>query len=67
MKEEATFVSLDFNNDLNRSTQTNAKKNPLLKEFVLPDFKTVKKGYFRDYEAGINPMLLSDKELKEQL
>jgi len=65
MKEEVSFVSLDFNRDLNLSTQYNPKQNSLLKEFVLPDFKTVKKGYFRDYEAGINPMFLSDKELKE--
>ena len=41
-------------------------KNPLMKEFVLPDYKNIKHGFIRDPTPSINPMLLTDKELREQ-
>ena len=41
--------------------------NPYLKEFVLPDYKTIKRGYVRDPEPHMPTALMSEKELKEQL
>lgn len=43
IKESVTFVSEKFAQDLEIS-----KAGGLAKEFVLPDYKTVKRGYVRD-------------------
>jgi len=66
IKESLAFVSQNFAQDLQTSTQSKFMKNPLMKEFVLPDYKNIKQGYVRDATPSINPMLLTDKELREQ-
>ena len=45
VKEDACFVSLDFNGDMKiaRSKQDNT----ILRDYVLPDFTTIKRGYVR--------------------
>lgn len=41
--------------------------NPYLKEFVLPDYKTISKGFVRDPEPQLPEALMSEKELREQV
>lgn len=38
-----------------------------MKEFVLPDYKTIKQGYAREPEPQLPQALMTDKELREQL
>lgn len=45
MKEQLCYIAKDFQAELDICQQ---KVNPIVKEFVLPDFKGVKKGYPRD-------------------
>jgi len=45
-----SFVSTDFREDLETAVQDQVL-NSMLKEFVLPDYKTVKRGYVREPEA----------------
>jgi hypothetical protein len=45
IKEELCYVARDFQTELDISAQ---KVNPIVKEYVLPDSKGVKKGYSRD-------------------
>ena len=47
IKEESCFVSQDFENDL-EIVNNNPIVNPYRKEFVLPDYKNIAKGYFRE-------------------
>ena len=39
--------------------------NPYLKEYVLPDYKTIKKGFVRDPEPQMPAALMSEKELRK--
>jgi actin-related protein 6 len=66
IKESLSFVSLDFKRDLDLAVQDQVS-NPYLQEFVLPDYKTIKKGYVRDPEPQMPQALMSEKELREQL
>lgn len=45
MKEQLCYVSNNFQGDLDICQQ---RVNPILKEFVLPDYKSIKKGFVRD-------------------
>ena len=45
IKEQLGFVSTDFQLDMDVCQQ---KVNPIDKEYVLPDYKTTKKGFVRD-------------------
>lgn len=45
IKEQTCFVSNDFSEDM-------ARANSLLKEYVLPDYKTIKKGFVREELEG---------------
>jgi actin-related protein 6 len=46
MKEQVCYVAKDFQEEL--EICCTQKVNPVVKEYVLPDYKTVKKGYARD-------------------
>jgi len=61
-KEDACYVSLDFNGDLALAKQR-PPTNTILREYVLPDFSEIDKGYMR------NPMTKDDgkAQLDEQL
>ncbi len=45
MKESLCYVAKDFQKELDICHQ---KVNPIIKEFVLPDYKGIKKGFVRD-------------------
>ncbi len=46
MKEQVCYVAKDFQEEL--EICCTEKVNPVVKEYVLPDYKTVKKGFARD-------------------
>ncbi|XP_044735335.1 actin-related protein 6 [Chrysoperla carnea] len=46
-KEDCCYVSLDFKSDLEK-TRLRGKANDILKEYVLPDYNVVKRGYIQD-------------------
>ncbi|CAL8080484.1 unnamed protein product [Calicophoron daubneyi] len=46
-KEDACFVSTDFWNDL-ENCRANPKRNPIMREYVLPDYAEIHRGYVRD-------------------
>jgi len=48
IKETTCFVSQDFASDMSLSKRRGA--GGMLKEYVLPDYRTVKKGFVRDNE-----------------
>ena len=45
IKENLMYVSTDFNSDMERVM--NRKEDNISREFVLPDYKVIKKGYVR--------------------
>ena len=45
MKENLCYVSTKFQQELDICSQ---KVNPIIKEYVLPDYKAIKRGYVRD-------------------
>lgn len=45
-KEDSCFVSLNFNEDVKLALKKPAE-NPIIKEYVLPDFTTVRRGFLR--------------------
>lgn len=59
-------MSLDFKRDLDLAV-ADQLTNPFLQEFVLPDYKTIKKGYVRAPEPQMPTALMTEKELREQL
>jgi len=49
VKEDSCFVSLDLNNDLKSCSRKVAKKdNPISRDYILPDFTTLRRGYLRE-------------------
>ena len=46
IKENLTYISTDFNEDMESVVKT--RNNPITKEFVLPDYKVIKKGYVKE-------------------
>jgi actin-related protein 6 len=66
IKESLSFVSQNFKADLELANQDQLA-NPYLKEFVLPDYKSIPKGYVRDPEPQLPEALMTEKELREQL
>ena len=56
IKEATCFVSHDFAADMQRSHRSNLAKGGLLREYVLPDYRTIKKGFVRgeDEAAAID-------------
>jgi actin-related protein 6 len=52
IKESCSFVSEKFHHDMQVASQ---RDGPLHREFVLPDYKTVKKGYVKTPESVIEP------------
>ncbi|XP_068248580.1 actin-related protein 6-like [Palaemon carinicauda] len=51
VKEDACFVSLDFNSDMRIARKTK-QDNTILRDYVLPDFTTIKRGYVRSLEES---------------
>ncbi|OON13523.1 Actin, partial [Opisthorchis viverrini] len=49
-KEDVCYVSTDFWADLS-TAKSNPNKNPILREYVLPDYAEVHRGYVRDPNA----------------
>ena len=45
MKESLCYAAEDFQRELDICHQ---RVNPIIKEFVLPDYKGIKKGFVRD-------------------
>ena len=45
-KEDCCFVSTDFHQDM-ATAQKKAKDNPIVVDYVLPDFTTIRRGYIR--------------------
>ncbi|KAG5444830.1 Actin- protein 6 [Clonorchis sinensis] len=50
-KEDVCYVSTDFWTDLS-TAKSDPNKNPILREYVLPDYAEVHRGYVRDPNAG---------------
>lgn len=51
VKEDACFVSLDFNADM-ITARGGRQENTILRDYVLPDFTTIKRGYVRSLEES---------------
>lgn len=51
VKEDACFVSLNFNADM-RMARGGRGENTILRDYVLPDFTTIKRGYVRSLEES---------------
>lgn len=51
VKEDACFVSLNFNADM-RTARGGREENTILRDYVLPDFTTIKRGYVRSLEES---------------
>lgn len=49
VKEDACFTSQNFNSDM---AIARSKKNTILRDYVLPDFTTIKRGYVRSLEES---------------
>ncbi|KAK3886040.1 hypothetical protein Pcinc_009787 [Petrolisthes cinctipes] len=49
VKEDACFMSQDYNADM---AIAKSKKNTILRDYVLPDFTTIKRGYVRSLEES---------------
>lgn len=47
VKEDTCYVSLNFKNDLKLS-ELSAKKNPIFRNYVLPDFNNIRRGYIQN-------------------
>ena len=52
IKESLTYVSTDFNSDMDASIKS--KGNQIANEFVLPDYKTIKRGYVRSEGSALD-------------
>lgn len=50
VKEDSCFVSLNFNADM-LTTKKSKSDNPIVKDYVLPDFTTIQRGYIRELVA----------------
>lgn len=66
MKEQLCYVAKDFQQELDICCLQ--KVNPIVKEYVLPDFKSVKKGYARDplNFMSIEEQLIAHKLAQQQ-
>ena len=62
MKEQVCYVAKDFQEELEICCKQ--KVNPVVKEYVLPDYKTVKKGYARD---PVNYMTFEEQQIAKKL
>lgn len=51
VKEDACFVSLDFNADM-KIARSGKEENTIMRDYVLPDFTTIKRGYLRSQEES---------------
>lgn len=51
VKEDSCFVSQNFVKDMKRAKK-NIDSNPIVKDYVLPDYTTLKRGFLRDPEAS---------------
>ncbi|RXG59772.1 Actin-related protein 6 [Armadillidium vulgare] len=51
VKEDSCFVSLDFMADMKITREKN-EDNTILRDYVLPDFTTIKRGYVRSREES---------------
>lgn len=51
MKEDACFVSQDFQSDMANAKQR-FPENKIVREYVLPDFTAIKRGFLREPSAG---------------
>ena len=49
VKEDSCFVSQDYNGDMNKARQR-GPVNDILRDYVLPDFTTIKRGYLRSQQ-----------------
>ncbi|TNV84523.1 hypothetical protein FGO68_gene9447 [Halteria grandinella] len=65
MKEQLSYVAKDFQEEMDICQQ---KVNPIVKEFVLPDYKGVKKGYPRDPVTflSLEEQLLAQKAAQQE-
>ncbi len=60
MKESLSYIAQDFQQELDICHQ---KVNPIIKEYVLPDYKGVKKGFSRD---PINFMTFAEMQMAKK-
>jgi hypothetical protein len=53
-KEELCYVSTDFDKEMKQTRYKDSSTPSIVREFVLPDYKSVMKGYARDPADTIN-------------
>lgn len=53
VKEDACYVSCDFQSDMKISRQK-SKENTIVKDYVLPDYTVIKRGYLRSIEESVS-------------
>lgn len=51
VKEDACYVAYDFNESM-RVARKSKELNTILRDYVLPDFTTIKRGYVRSREES---------------
>ncbi|KAG6447249.1 actin-related protein 6 [Manduca sexta] len=58
VKEDSCFVSMDFMNDM-EIARKKGSENTIVKDYVLPDYTTIRRGYLRD-------VVRPDEDLEQQ-
>ena len=51
VKEDSCFASLDFMDDM-RIARKKGNDNTILRDYILPDFTTIKRGFLRSREES---------------
>ena len=51
VKEDSCYASLDFMGDM-RTAKKKGPDNTILRDYVLPDFTTIKRGFLRSREES---------------
>ena len=64
IKEQLSYVSADFNQEMEKSLKDKGKY--ILKEFVLPDYKVIKRGYVRGEDEELDDQVQVVKMLNDR-
>lgn len=51
-REDCCYVSLDFDDDMRMSQKRNHSDNKVVRDYVLPDFTTLRRGYMKSREES---------------
>jgi len=64
VKEEVCYVSTDFDSDMNIARLKN-KENTVVRDYVLPDYANIRKGYVKTQEESTGKPINSEQVNKK--